>query len=389
MTNAWLRPGATVVPIDYATYCSAEVARDAALFLVDQREQFLANRDAGNFDGYPDPTRHASARRSSRGTPRPAGRVVVTHLGVGLADLVFADAIVRAAMAAGPRHYAAALRRARCVERCGSWAGWSGGWSSSSSSCSASPSWRVVVMAAITTQRGWPQTTGTIAVPGLHQPATVVRDRAGIIQITADDPHDLFLAQGYVHAQERMWQMEVSRRIGAGPPVGAVRQEPDRPRHVHPDTRLAGRGGARPRTRCPASSKAILQAYADGVNAWITEHDGRLSTPFVVAGLLSGTRRPRRHHARAVDAARHRDLAEGPGLVARRQRRRRDLPAPRRRPARRSGQDRRAVPAVRRRARRSSRPSGLVGSGGAGGPAAPRRRPRRSTSAAAVRCRSP
>jgi alanine dehydrogenase len=100
MTNAWLGPDATVVPIDYATYCAAEVARDAALFLVDQREQFLANRDAGNFDDYPDPMA-TIGEAILAGTPRPAGRVVVTHLGVGLADLVFADAIVRAAIEAG------------------------------------------------------------------------------------------------------------------------------------------------------------------------------------------------------------------------------------------------------------------------------------------------
>ncbi|HYK95004.1 MAG TPA: hypothetical protein VE011_03930 [Candidatus Dormibacteraeota bacterium] len=100
MTNTWLRPDATVIPIDYATYCAAEVAREAALFLVDQREQFLANRDAGNFDGYPDPTA-TIGEAILAGTPRPPGRVVITHLGVGLADLVFADAIVRAATAAG------------------------------------------------------------------------------------------------------------------------------------------------------------------------------------------------------------------------------------------------------------------------------------------------
>lgn len=100
MTNAWLGPSATVVPIDYATYCAAEVARDAALFLVDHRDQFLANRDAGNFDGYPDPMA-TIGEAILAGTPRPAGRVVVSHLGVGLADLVFADAIVRAAIADG------------------------------------------------------------------------------------------------------------------------------------------------------------------------------------------------------------------------------------------------------------------------------------------------
>ena len=99
MTNDWLAPGATVIPVDYATYCAAEVARDAALFLVDQREQYLANRDAGNFDGYPDP--HATLGEALlAGTARPTGRVVVTHLGVGLSDVVFADAILRSAEAA-------------------------------------------------------------------------------------------------------------------------------------------------------------------------------------------------------------------------------------------------------------------------------------------------
>ena len=100
MTNDWLQSNATVIPVDYATFCSAEVARDAALFLVDQREQFIANRDAGSFDGYPDPAA-TIGQAILAGTPRPKGRVVITHLGVGLADLVFADAIVRAGIAAG------------------------------------------------------------------------------------------------------------------------------------------------------------------------------------------------------------------------------------------------------------------------------------------------
>lgn len=99
MTNDWLAPGATVIPIDYATYCAAEVARDAALFLVDHREQFLANREAGNFDGYPDPG-GMLGEAIIDGTPRPAGRVVITPLGVGLSDVVFAEAILRTAQAA-------------------------------------------------------------------------------------------------------------------------------------------------------------------------------------------------------------------------------------------------------------------------------------------------
>jgi ornithine cyclodeaminase/alanine dehydrogenase-like protein (mu-crystallin family) len=100
MTADWLAPEALVVPIDYATYCAAEVARSASLFLVDHREQFLATRDAGLFEDYPDPAA-TLGEAILAGTPRPAGRVVVSHLGVGLADLVFADAILRAADAGG------------------------------------------------------------------------------------------------------------------------------------------------------------------------------------------------------------------------------------------------------------------------------------------------
>jgi ornithine cyclodeaminase/alanine dehydrogenase-like protein (mu-crystallin family) len=101
MTTDWLRPDALVVPVDYATMCAAEVARDAALFLVDDRGQFLANRDAGQFHGYPDPAA-TFGEAILAGTPRPpAGRVVTTHLGVGLADVIFADAIVTRARAAG------------------------------------------------------------------------------------------------------------------------------------------------------------------------------------------------------------------------------------------------------------------------------------------------
>jgi ornithine cyclodeaminase/alanine dehydrogenase-like protein (mu-crystallin family) len=101
MTTDWLAPDALVIPVDYATYCAADVARGAALFAVDDRGQFLANRDAGLFDDYPDPAT-TLGEAIAAGTPRPeAGRVVVTHLGVGLADVVFGDAILRRAIDQG------------------------------------------------------------------------------------------------------------------------------------------------------------------------------------------------------------------------------------------------------------------------------------------------
>ena len=98
---AHLAPHALVVAVDYATSVHHEVARDAGLFLVDERGQFDANRSAGLFEAYPDP-RATIGLALRQGLERPAqGRVLVSHLGVGLADLVFADAIVRAATAAG------------------------------------------------------------------------------------------------------------------------------------------------------------------------------------------------------------------------------------------------------------------------------------------------
>jgi len=103
MTDEWLSPEALVVPVDFATYCAAEVARGAALFLVDDDPQFRHYRELGYFDDYPDPTEtlgQAIDRGASREN-RPPGRIVSTALGVGLADVVFGDAIVHRAIADG------------------------------------------------------------------------------------------------------------------------------------------------------------------------------------------------------------------------------------------------------------------------------------------------
>ncbi|HUP54528.1 MAG TPA: penicillin acylase family protein, partial [Methylomirabilota bacterium] len=59
------------------------------------------------------------------------------------------------------------------------------------------------------TNRAMAQATGTLNVAGLDAAVAVDRDASGFAHITATTPHDLFMAQGYVHASERMWQMEV------------------------------------------------------------------------------------------------------------------------------------------------------------------------------------
>ena len=145
----------------------------------------------------------------------------------------------------------------------------------------------VVVLVAAVTGRGLPQTSGTIKVAGLHAPVTVIRDAAGIIQIRADDPHDLFLAQGYVHAQERMWQMEVWRHIGAGrlsELFGKGSLKTDR------FIRTLGwrQAAERDLEAMPEDARDALDWYADGVNAWLDEHQGSLGPSFVITGLLAG-----------------------------------------------------------------------------------------------------
>ena len=91
----WLGADTLFVAVDYDMQAPAALAREA-LFVVDERDQFLATRASGSFAGYPDPA--ATLGEALRdGLARPAGRVLVSHLGVGLADVVFASAILKRA----------------------------------------------------------------------------------------------------------------------------------------------------------------------------------------------------------------------------------------------------------------------------------------------------
>lgn len=91
---ARLAPDALVVAVDYDMQAPAELARNA-LFVVDERDQFLAARSAGSFAEYPDPDGTiGDALRGELARPRTSGRTLVTHLGVGLADVVFAAAVL-------------------------------------------------------------------------------------------------------------------------------------------------------------------------------------------------------------------------------------------------------------------------------------------------------
>ena len=65
-------------------------------------------------------------------------------------------------------------------------------------------------------QRTLPQITGSLSIQGLLQPAYVLRDQWGVPRITGDNLHDVIFAEGYVSAQDRLFQMEFNRRVAMG-----------------------------------------------------------------------------------------------------------------------------------------------------------------------------
>jgi penicillin G amidase len=146
----------------------------------------------------------------------------------------------------------------------------------------------LVVLAAISAtwfvRRPWPQVDGTISVAGLSAPVRVLRDSWDIPQIYAQNEHDLFFSQGYVHAQERLWQMEFNRRVGSGTLSGAVGADAlalDRFLRTFGLRRAAEKDW----NAIDADTQGILQAYAAGVNAYIETHRDRLPVEFTIFGV--------------------------------------------------------------------------------------------------------
>jgi penicillin G amidase len=138
-----------------------------------------------------------------------------------------------------------------------------------------------------TVRRSFPQVSGEISVPGLQAPVDIVRDAYGIPHIYASSQHDLFYAQGYVHAQDRFWQMDFWRHISQGR-LG----EMFGPGQLEQDAFLRTLGWARvARTELDSldpTSRAILQSYADGVNAYMAEHSSAdLSLEYSVLALMN------------------------------------------------------------------------------------------------------
>jgi penicillin amidase len=151
--------------------------------------------------------------------------------------------------------------------------------------------WSAVGITTVTTLAGaagyiWlraslPLTEGRQTVPGLGAEATITRDSDGLVFIRAANSDDGYFALGYVHAQDRMWQMELTRRLGAGrlAEIGGERfVGQDRIMRTVGSYRLAEASLA----ALAPEVRGALDAYVRGVNAWLADHASKAGPEFAL-----------------------------------------------------------------------------------------------------------
>ncbi len=149
----------------------------------------------------------------------------------------------------------------------------------------------VALLAALTgagviwVRQPFPQVSGEIRLSGLSGPVEIIRDRFGVPHIYADTPEDLFFAQGFVHAQDRFFQMEFWRRIGQGRLAelfGPSALAQDRFIRTLGWHRVVDQEVA----QLDPETRRALEHYAAGVNAYALNNADRLGLEFRVLGLI-------------------------------------------------------------------------------------------------------
>ena len=136
-----------------------------------------------------------------------------------------------------------------------------------------------------TVRRSFPDLSGSLLVPGLKGPVDIFRDSYGVPHIYADNPEDLFQAQGYVQAQDRFYEMDFRRHLAAG-----RLSELYGPSQVPVDAYIRTLGWRRVAAEelplLSASTRRYLDAYAAGVNAYIRgKRAADLSLEYSLLGL--------------------------------------------------------------------------------------------------------
>ncbi len=148
----------------------------------------------------------------------------------------------------------------------------------------------VVVMLLLLIAGGWlavrtslPQVSGELVLGGLNGQVTVTRDDGGVPHIRAESLADAYFALGFVHAQDRLWQMEFQRRVAAGT-LAEVVGEPavDTDRFVR--TLGVYRAAERAIAHLDPATLSALRSYTGGINAFLTTRRGLLPPEFLLLG---------------------------------------------------------------------------------------------------------
>ncbi|MDB5771755.1 MAG: penicillin acylase family protein [Burkholderia sp.] len=128
-----------------------------------------------------------------------------------------------------------------------------------------------------------PQIDGKLSLAGLAAPVDIVRDAEGIPHIYATSSDDAYFALGFVHAQDRLWQLDLNRRIPAGRMAEILG-----PAALDTDRFLRTLGVRRNAEQIVANlspeTRAALESYAKGINAWLASRSGPLPPEFLLAG---------------------------------------------------------------------------------------------------------
>lgn len=148
----------------------------------------------------------------------------------------------------------------------------------------------VTVIVIVTAGWAWlqtslPVTDGAMNLPGLQAKTEIARDQNGVPYINAASDHDAYFTLGVAHAQDRLWQMDFQRRLGAGQLseiLGEATVNTDRYMRTLGLHRLA-KASYR---HLDANTQAALTAYTKGVNAWLSEHRDNWSRAWPVEFYL-------------------------------------------------------------------------------------------------------
>lgn len=125
-----------------------------------------------------------------------------------------------------------------------------------------------------------PKNEGTVRLPGLAAPVTVGWDSLGVPYVQARTIEDACFAQGYLHARNRLWQMEVTRRVAQGRLAEILGKKALADDRFLRTIGLWRAAGAMEKALDPRSRR-LVQAYVDGVNAWLTHRHGALPPEFL------------------------------------------------------------------------------------------------------------